>query len=151
MACYFCVVVLLIACIPLVISGSNFSDILVKERIPEPSQSWKNLGSALSDHMLYLRIALPQSNFAALERHLYQVSDPAHERYGAHLSKEHVEALVKPKQESVNLVEEWLTMHGVDVHHDVARSPAGDWLNLALPVGLVESMLHTVSGCLSRL
>ncbi|EIM80876.1 tripeptidyl peptidase A [Stereum hirsutum FP-91666 SS1] len=143
MAFYLYLVVLLATSAPLATSGFNFSNIAVKEHIDEPPQSWKNLGLAPPDHILHLRIALPQSDFAALERHLYQVSDPAHERYGAHLTREEVEALVKPKRESVNLVEEWLTMHGVDIHRDVTRSPAGDWLNLALPVGLVEIMLHT--------
>jgi len=47
-------------------------------------------------------------------KHLYEVSDPDHERYGAHLSKEEVEALVAPHQESVDLVDEWLQSHGIE-------------------------------------
>lgn len=95
MAFYLYLVVLLATSAPLATSGFNFSNIAVKEHIDEPPQSWKNLGLAPPDHILHLRIALPQSDFAALERHLYQVSDPAHERYGAHLTREEVEALVK--------------------------------------------------------
>jgi tripeptidyl-peptidase-1 len=71
------------------------------------------------------------------------VSDPEHERYGAHLSKEQVEALVAPHQDSVDLVDEWLRSHGIE-ENDFVRSPAKDWVTLRLPVRLVEKMLDTV-------
>lgn len=64
-------------------------------------------------------------------------------RYGAHLSKDEVEALVAPHEDSVNAVDEWLTEYGFATH-DVSRSPAGDWVNIRLPVSLANEMLKTV-------
>lgn len=47
-------------------------------------------GSASPDTTLKLRIALVQSNFAELERQLYDVSTPSSVNYGKHLSKSEV-------------------------------------------------------------
>lgn len=93
--------------------------------------------------MISLRIALPQSNFDALEQHLYEVSDPFHSRYGDHLSKEEVEALVAPHQDSVAAVKEWLAEHGIG-EDGVSRSAAGDWVTVRVPVAKAETMLETV-------
>ena len=45
----------------------------LKERVPAP-RGWTKAAPAPADHILELRIALPQPNFAELERHLYEVS-----------------------------------------------------------------------------
>ena len=70
-------------------------------------------------------------------------SDPFHDRYGQHLSKEEVEDLVAPEAESVHLVNEWLASHGV-YEDGLTRSPAKDWVHIKIPVALAEEMLKTV-------
>lgn len=136
----------------------------VKEVI-EPPRGWSKFKPASANHVIDLRIGLLQSNFAQLEQHLYEIrwvlvdplmsgvnydvltsicsSDPLHERYGAHLSKGEVEALVAPHEDSVNAVDEWLANYGL-ASHDVSRSPAGDWVNIRVPVSLANEMLKTV-------
>ncbi|KAF7335276.1 Tripeptidyl-peptidase sed2 [Mycena sanguinolenta] len=113
----------------------------VKEEVVPP-RGWTIFGPAPSDHFINLRIALPQSNFNLLEQHLYEISDPYHERYGAHLTKEEVEDLVAPHPDSVAAVNEWLSSHGIQ-EEDISRSSAGDWLAIRVPVWLVEKMLDT--------
>ncbi|KAF9464794.1 subtilisin-like protein [Collybia nuda] len=112
----------------------------VKESVAPP-RGWVKHNPA-PDHNIVLRIGLPQPNFSTLEKHLYEVSDPDHERYGAHLSKEEVEKLVAPHQESVDLVNEWLETHGIQ-ENDLIRSPAKDWVTLRIPIRLAEKMLDT--------
>lgn len=51
--------------------AANFK---VKERVTAP-RGWTDVGRAPADHLLSLRIGLPQPNFSELERHLYEVSD----------------------------------------------------------------------------
>ncbi|RDB19145.1 Tripeptidyl-peptidase sed3 [Hypsizygus marmoreus] len=113
----------------------------VKEIVAEP-RGWVKVAPAPADHEIELRIGLPQPNFPLLEQHLYEVSDPYHERYGAHLSKAEVEDLVAPHPESVNVIEEWLAAHGLG-STDLARSPAKDWVTINIPVHLAEKMLDT--------
>ncbi|KAI0737696.1 tripeptidyl peptidase A [Daedaleopsis nitida] len=113
----------------------------VKESVLPP-RGWTKSTPAPADHVIELRIALPQSNFEQLEKHLYEVSDPFHERYGDHLTKEEVETLVAPHDESVRLVNEWLASHGLYEEH-LSRSPARDWVIVKIPVSLAEEMLKT--------
>ena len=115
----------------------------VKESVLPP-HGWTKRTHAPEDHIIELRIALPQLNFPALEKHLYEVSDPYHARYGQHLSKEEVEALVAPRPESIASVDNWLLSHGINVN-DVIRTPAKDWVTVRVPVAVAETMLSTVS------
>lgn len=112
----------------------------------ETPVAWDHLGPAPDAHTIRLRIGLKQSKIDSLIRQLYEVSNPSHERYGKHLSKEQVEDLVKPAPESVEMVESWLTSHGIDMNSPecaMDRSPAGDWINLNVPVRTAEQMLDT--------
>ncbi|KAF5388189.1 hypothetical protein D9615_000690 [Tricholomella constricta] len=113
----------------------------VKESIAPPN-GWVKHTTPPADHNIVLRIGLPQPDFHVLEQHLYEVSDPYHPRYGAHLSKEEVDRLVAPHQGSVDAVNEWLSSHGI-TEGGLSRSSAGDWVTLKLPVRLVEEMLNT--------
>ncbi|KAI0059675.1 tripeptidyl peptidase A [Artomyces pyxidatus] len=131
--------------LPFALAGSAYSTILHAHTLVESIVSpdgWVNLGAAPAGHIIPLRIALPQANFSALEEHLYAVSDPAHKRYGAHLSKAEVEALVAPHPDSVSAVDTWLSEHGIP-NSACTRSPAGDWVSVRVPVALAESMLNT--------
>jgi tripeptidyl-peptidase-1 len=114
----------------------------VKESVAPP-RGWSKQTPAPGDRVIQLRIGLPQPNFNVLEEHLYQVSDPFHQRYGQHLSKEEVEHLVAPNSQSIRLVDEWLTSHGL-VEDVISRSPAKDWVTITIPISLAEKMLDTV-------
>jgi|SRR4051812_31276740 len=114
----------------------------IKESI-EPPRGWAKHSQPHPDHKIVLRIGLPQPNFNELERHLYEVSDPDHHRYGQHLSKEEVEALVAPHQESIDSVGKWLDSFGI-TDEEIVRSPAKDWMTLTIPISMAEKMLETV-------
>jgi tripeptidyl-peptidase-1 len=92
--------------------------------------------------MLELKIALPQPKFPELEQHLWEVSDPSHPRYGAHLSKEETDALTAPHAETLDIVNEWLASYGLE-EESLIRSSANDWVTIRVPVGLAEEMLDT--------
>ena len=116
---------------------------IIKEEVSSPS-GWVRHNRPPPDHSIILRIGLQQANFEVLEKKIYEVSDPAHKRYGQHLSKSEVEALVAPHPESLNSVNEWLSSFGVD-EDSLVRSPARDWVTLKVSVSLAEKMLDTVS------
>ncbi|KAH7909406.1 peptidase S8/S53 domain-containing protein [Hygrophoropsis aurantiaca] len=114
----------------------------VKESIYSAPRGWIKGSPAPPNQIIELKIALPQSNFHVLKQHLWEVSDPEHARYGAHLSKEETEALMAPHQTSVDAVNEWLASHGFDEEH-LIRSSAKDWVTIRVPVSLAEEMLDT--------
>lgn len=115
----------------------------VKESVAPP-RGWTKGDEPAADHLIVLRIGLPQPNFNVLEQHLFEVSDPDHTRYGQYLSKEKVEELVAPHPSSLEAVNKWLASYGLE-EADLARSPAQDWITIKVPVKTVEKMLDTVS------
>ncbi|KAG1778851.1 peptidase S8/S53 domain-containing protein [Suillus placidus] len=114
----------------------------MKESIHGPPSGWYKHAPAQKHHMLELKIALPQPKFPELEQHLWEISDPSHARYGAYLSKQETEALMAPHSETLDVVSEWLALHGL-TEEDVIRSSARDWVTIRVPVGLAEEMLDT--------
>jgi len=72
-----------------------------------------------------------------------EISDPDHERYGKYLSKDQADDLVRPYDESLDLVTEWLKKWEI-YEEDVSRSAAKDWVTVMIPVRLAEQMLNTV-------
>ncbi|KAK0190627.1 tripeptidyl peptidase A [Armillaria mellea] len=122
-------------------ASEAFAAHVVKERIVPP-QEWIPDGLPPSNHIVELRIGLRQSDFDALERHLYEVSDPSHNRYGDYLSKGEVEDLVAPHPESLAAVDAWLSSYGLQ-ESDYLHSPAKDWLTVKIPVSLAEEILDT--------
>ncbi|PVH92703.1 tripeptidyl-peptidase 1 precursor [Periconia macrospinosa] len=115
------------------------SPYVVKESHNAPN-AWTKLNRAQGDGVIDLSIALKQGNFAELERQLYEVSDPDHERYGQHLSADEVNELVKPCQETSDLVHEWLRENGVE---HMSYSSAKDWINIRIPIEFAERLLDT--------
>lgn len=54
-----------------------------------------------------------------------------------------MEELVAPHADTVDVVDSWLTAHGVDLSSNVTRNNAGDLISVVLPLSKVESMLST--------
>jgi len=132
------------------VGAASFKDCQhkVKESIHSPPRGWYKHAPAPKHHVLQLKIALPQPKFPELEQHLWEVSDPSHARYGAHLSKEETDALMAPHPETLDIVSEWLASHGL-TEEDLVRSSANDWVTIRVPVSLAEEMLNTVSNGVS--
>jgi tripeptidyl-peptidase I len=74
--------------------------------------------------------------------HSITVSDPANVRYGQHLTEDEVNELVKPSEDALDLVHDWLSDHGIETS-SLRYSPAKDWIKVSLPVSEVESLLDT--------
>lgn len=59
----------------------RWDELQVKHAWDEIPRGWVLHSEAPADHKLKLRVGLKQDRFDELVEHLYQVSDPAHERY----------------------------------------------------------------------
>lgn len=103
---------------------------------------WTIHSSPSSEYILDLNIALQQPNVHDLERHLYEISDPSHHRYGQHLSKSQVEDLASPSEDSLHLVKGWMVDHGVHIEN-ISYSPSRDWIKISVPIHLAEDLLST--------
>ena len=93
--------------------------------------SWRNISGRVSSKFSHEK----------LSELMYAVSDPDHARYGQHLSLDEISGLVKPTDETAELVREWLHEHVAPEH--VESSPAGDFLSFTVPISKIEEMLQT--------
>ena len=118
--------------------GSNYA---LKERHVVPAH-WTQLNRAPKDNTIHLRIGLKQKSFDELERELYEVSDPVHERYGQHLSTEDVHRHTAPSEKSLKAVHAWLEENNISLDR-LSYSAAKDWVTVRLPVSAVEDLLDT--------
>ncbi|KAI4606925.1 hypothetical protein J4E83_009836 [Alternaria metachromatica] len=117
------------------------SPYVVKETHYAPRE-WTKLERSHGGKTIQLQIGLKQGRFEELDRHLHEVSDPDHARYGHHLSADEVDELVAPSSETHDLVHEWLAESGIDTSN-LGYSSAKDWVIVHLPIEMVESLLDT--------
>lgn len=116
------------------------SSLKIIDSLPRVPQGWTRLEQPPPSVPLRLRIALEEPDHTLFEQTLFQVSDPNHSKYGQHLKRDEVKALIKPKDESTYAVMSWLHSSGVadaDVFND------GEWVNFVIPVFKAEEMMNT--------
>ncbi|KAF1990476.1 subtilisin-like protein [Aulographum hederae CBS 113979] len=103
---------------------------------------WQNVGEPAREHTIRLSIFLKQERFEELENHLLKSSDPDHHMYGHHLSQKEVDDYIKPSNQALNYVHEWLQSNGVDSDR-LSYTSAKDAIKVDLPVSHVEHLLDT--------
>ncbi|KAF9013555.1 subtilisin-like protein [Hymenopellis radicata] len=125
-------------------------ELVEKHAWAEIPRGWVYQAAPSPDHVLDMRIGLKKHREGELISALYEVSSPQHERYGKHLSKEEVDALVAPHPDAVEAVESWLAFHGADPKDAAFRSSSGSWVTISLTVAQAERMLGTTYGVYSH-
>jgi tripeptidyl-peptidase-1 len=68
------------------------------------------------------------------------ISSPSSLRYGQHLKRDELKALIKPRAESSDAVLSWLEASGVEAR-DISND--GEWINFRAPVERAEKMMGT--------
>ncbi|KAH9973600.1 subtilisin-like protein [Lactifluus volemus] len=122
-------------------SESIWDDLRVKHSWVTLPKKWNWLSYPPANTTIDLRIALKPRNEDALVDELYQISDPNHPKYGAHLSKEEVTKLVAPHPYTLELVKSWLHYHGVNPAA-VSTTHGGSWLTiLKIPLDQANALL----------
>ncbi|KAH9172269.1 subtilisin-like protein [Lactarius sanguifluus] len=118
-----------------------WGDVRVKHAWSSVPANWETLGCPSAGSTIDLYIALNPRHDNALIDALYEVSDPKHPRYGAHLSKEQVAELVRPHPETLEFVTSWLTHHGIRPS-SISTTHGGAWLTVSnVPVSRANEML----------
>ncbi|KAH9037064.1 subtilisin-like protein [Lactarius pseudohatsudake] len=105
-------------------------------------RNWESLGHPPSGTIIDLYIALKPNRENALIDALYEVSEPGHPRYRAHLTKEQVADLVAPRPETLKLVNSWLEHHGIP-SSSVSMTHGGSTLKLK---GVSVTQANTLLG-----
>ncbi|KAJ6568768.1 family S53 protease-like protein [Mycena capillaripes] len=96
-----------------------------------PPSGWMNLGQAPLNHALTLHLALTQNNITGLEQRLLQISSPSHPAYGKWLSKDEVNAHVAPSQDTIDVVQQFLSLNNLTAS---PTTSAGDVISFQVAV-----------------
>ncbi|KAH9047022.1 subtilisin-like protein [Lactarius deliciosus] len=122
--------------------SSHWDDIHIKHSWNSVPGNWVSLGQPPSGTTIDLYIALKPQRENALVDALYEVSEPGHPRYGAHLTKEQVADLVAPRPETLELVNSWFKHHGIS-SSSVSMTHGGNTLKLK---GVSVTQANTLIG-----
>ncbi|TVY83821.1 Aorsin [Lachnellula suecica] len=90
-----------------------------------------------------VRLGLRQQNLHTGYERLMEVSDPASERYGKHLSKEQVNSIFEPAEATAKIVNNWLLGSGLFDENDIVRYENKGWLTINMPTRDAETLLGT--------
>ncbi|KAH9027944.1 subtilisin-like protein [Lactarius pseudohatsudake] len=121
---------------------SRWGRMKVKHAWDTVPKNWQSLGHPSNQTTVDLHLALKSHREDALVEALYQVSDPKHSRYGAHLSKEQVAEVVAPHPDTLELVSSWLGHYDIP-SSSVSMTLGGNWLRV---VGVSVSQANRILG-----
>ncbi|XP_058040724.1 tripeptidyl-peptidase 1 isoform X2 [Ahaetulla prasina] len=113
-------------------------------RPPEPDQpfripdGWTSLGRVAPAERLSLIFALRQRNVERLSEVVRHISSPDSPNYGHFLSLAEVRTFVSPSPLTLNSVDKWLVVHGVQ---DCQRVSTLDFLQCSMPASTAEQLL----------
>ncbi|KAK7033671.1 hypothetical protein VNI00_012671 [Paramarasmius palmivorus] len=116
----------------------RYDDFVEKHSWSEIPRGWEFHSLPPASALIDLRVGLKSGKLDELAAHLAETSDPFHERYGQHLSKAQVDALVAPHVDSVSAVRDWLQFNNLPVE----TQGSGEWITIRLPIADAERMLN---------
>lgn len=108
------------------------------------SSNWSPMQDAKPDGRITLpvRIGLTESNLHRGDEILMEVSDPASEKYGKHLTTEEIIELFAPATETIDAVHNWLVSSGIESSR-ISLSRGRNWFNVNASISEVEALLKT--------
>jgi tripeptidyl-peptidase-1 len=126
----------------LVTTLEPWDDMQVKHTWHAVPVHWEGLGHPPAGTRINLHIALSPERESALIDAVSEVSDPRHPsfRYGAYLSAEQVDELLRPYPETLKLISAWLRYHGI--RSSSISMTHGSWLTVSdVPMSQANQLL----------
>ncbi|KAH8886793.1 Pro-kumamolisin [Thozetella sp. PMI_491] len=115
---------------------------IVHEESPVGRRHWSRSSRLHHEAILPVQIGLTQSNLHRAEEFIMDVSHPSSPNYGKHWTPDQIRETFAPKQETVDLVKEWLELEGI--HPTRTRLANGrNWINFNATVREMERLLKT--------
>ncbi|TVY12966.1 Tripeptidyl-peptidase sed3 [Lachnellula arida] len=119
----------------------NFKGSVV-ESLNGPPLGWakdESLKLNKEDMKISLRIHLVQQDMDKFHELAINIATPGHDLYGSHLSQHVIDAMIAPKDESKDLVMQWLESEGMS--DEASLSPRLDSVLIQTTVDKVEKLL----------
>ncbi|TVY51388.1 Tripeptidyl-peptidase sed3 [Lachnellula cervina] len=120
----------------------NFKGSVV-ESLSGPPLGWakdESLKLNKEDMKISLRIHLVQQDMDKFHELAINIATPGHDLYGSHLSQHVIDAMIAPKDESKDLVMQWLESEGMS--DEASLSPRLDSVLIQTTVDKIEKLLN---------
>ncbi|EEP76967.1 predicted protein [Uncinocarpus reesii 1704] len=114
------------------------------ERLPVIPDGWTKGPSADPATIVYLKVSVRAEDPNWLYRTLLEISTPGHPRYGQHMKRDEVQAMVAPDPDASDSILAWLREGGVKPEQIQNR---GDWIDFSTTVDKAERLLNTSFYC----
>jgi tripeptidyl-peptidase I len=115
---------------------------VLHEKRAVAARQWDKFSRPHRSDVLPVRIGLTQQNLHRADEFIYDVAHPDSPNYGKHWSKQKIVETFAPKQETVDLVLEWVEAEGIRLDR-VRISKSRNWLTFNATVREVEQLLKT--------
>ena len=103
-------------------------------------QGWQQESPPPADQRLRFRIALRQENAYEFEQHVLAISTPDDPKYGQHMSRENLKAMLRPSLVASVAILNWLKAEGVP---SVDIEDQGDWINFYIRASEANRIMGT--------
>lgn len=119
-----------------IVLSQDIAAFKVHETVASVPNGWIYVEPAEDPIITDLSIALRQPELRSLRARLDLISNPNHQDFGAHLSKDQLRLFQQPSNTSIESVLNWLENHGVeDFRYDSA------WVHFNTTVSTINSLL----------
>ncbi|KAL8644484.1 MAG: hypothetical protein Q9210_007232 [Variospora velana] len=119
---------------------TSTTDLEPLESLRAIPQGWHQGRSPPAAQRLRFRIALRQENAYHFEQHVLAISTPDDPKYGEHMSRDDLKAMLKPSSEASDAILGWLHAEGLS-SSDI--EDAGDWINFYVSATEAERIMDT--------
>ncbi|KAI1320865.1 peptidase S8/S53 domain-containing protein [Xylariaceae sp. FL0255] len=109
------------------------------ETVKSAPKAWSMNGPAAKDETIELRFNLAKQNRAQFQELALNIATPGHEQYGKHLTLKQIDAIVGPKQESKDLLFQWLGNHSLA--NSAALNARGNQVKVKTTIAQAEALL----------
>ncbi|KAJ5115027.1 polynucleotide 3'-phosphatase [Penicillium alfredii] len=131
------VLVFFLCCLQLALAASNFQLVEHLENVPS---GWSKGGRPSPSTRMTFRLAIAQTQTAAFEQRVIDLSTPGHRSYGQHMKRDQVQEFLRPSHTVSDQVLAWLRSEDVPSDSIEANS---HWISFKIPISQAERMLNT--------
>lgn len=112
----------------------------VVEKLGHVPKGWHQGAHVPAYVQLQFRIAVTQVNAFAFEKHVVAISTPGHPKYGQHMSRDQLKAMLRPPRAATDAIVRWLRDEGLSMLSIIEK---GDWIVFRTSAPRAEELLRT--------
>ena len=125
---------------PAIAAPAPVAELAPLESLRAVPQGWHRGSSPPVDQPLRFRIALRQENAFHFEQHVLAISTPDDPKYGQHMSREDLKAMLRPSPDASMAILAWLRAEGLS---SASIEDQGDWINFYVSASEANRILDT--------